>query len=214
MGTGIVDKLRRRKPMFVRGAAFVLAALTVSAALFAGSSLREPSRRLPVPSPDHAAQDTKDETRVAGAIVRPPSEQAVAQTESHGANDSALTAAESGEWREEEFAFVDIVDGRTFHAGGITITLVGLELPPSDQVCRTLDDRLEHCTVRAATQLELLTRSRRLACRYRMTTSSTATGSCRMGAHDIAERMIRTGYARAGSGAVIAQAGEAEPSAR
>jgi endonuclease YncB( thermonuclease family) len=140
----------------------------------------------------------------------------VVQTESHGANDAAPTAAQPGEWREEEFAFVDIVDGRTLHAGGITITLAGLELPPSDQVCRTLDDRLEHCAARAATQLELLTRSRRLACRYRMATSSAATGSCRVGSRDLAERMIRTGYVRAASGgrAVVATADGAEPGAR
>ena len=83
-----------------------------------------------------------------------------------------------------------------------------MALPHSDQICRTLDDRLEACAARAATQLELLTRSRRLACRFQMTTSSAGTGSCRIGSQDLAERMIRTGYVRADKGEVVADAGE------
>ena len=100
-------------------------------------------------------------------------------------------------WREEEFAAVKVVDGRTLSAGAVTIRLDGLELPHREQVCRTLDNRLEPCASRAATQLELLTRSRTVACRYRMTTSSEATGSCRIGPQDLAERVLRTGYVRA-----------------
>jgi endonuclease YncB( thermonuclease family) len=100
-------------------------------------------------------------------------------------------------WLEEEFAAVKVVDGRTLSAGAVTIRLDGLELPHREQVCRTLDNRLEPCASRAATQLELLTRSRTVACRYRMTTSSEATGSCRIGPQDLAERLLRTGYVRA-----------------
>ena len=59
-------------------------------------------------------------------------------------------SVELGAWRDEEFAFVGVVDGRTLHAGGITLTLTGLELPHPDQICRTLDDRLESCAARAA----------------------------------------------------------------
>jgi endonuclease YncB( thermonuclease family) len=108
---------------------------------------------------------------------------------------SAPASAEG--WREQDFASVSIIDGRTIGAGGVTIRLDGLELPPPDQVCRTLDNRLEQCVTRAATQLELLTRSRRLACRYRMITSSEAVGSCSIGSHDLAERMVRSNYVRA-----------------
>jgi hypothetical protein len=101
------------------------------------------------------------------------------------------------QWRDEEFAAVAVVDGRTLSAGAVTIRIEGIELPHGDQVCRTLDNRLEKCVARAATQLELLTRSRKVACRYRMTTSSEAIGSCRLGPQDLAERLLRTGYVRA-----------------
>ena len=98
--------------------------------------------------------------------------------------------------KEQEFTQVDVVDGRTIAAGPLRIRLTGLDLPAADEVCRTLDGRLETCAARAATQLELLTRSRTVVCRYRLETSSEGTGTCRIGASDLAERMMRTGYTK------------------
>jgi len=204
--SGIGARLRLQKTMAVRAAGFVLAGAAVCAALFAGSMLRESARALPPRPSDATLQDAKDQSRFARESGRAPAQSEVA----NGAQSQSDTAdaLPPGEWREQEFAFVNVVDGRTLSAGDVTITLDGLELPHPDQVCRTLDDRLEQCSARAATQLELLTRSRRLACRYRMTGSSAGVGSCRIGSRDLAERMIRTGYARAASGrAVMANAG-------
>jgi endonuclease YncB( thermonuclease family) len=99
------------------------------------------------------------------------------------------------DWREDEFQHVTVVDGRTLEAGGRRIRLVGLDLPLPEQMCRTLDARLEPCAQRAATQLELLTRARRLTCLYRVEAPGQAIGRCRLGAADLSERMIRTGYA-------------------
>ncbi|HKG82711.1 MAG TPA: hypothetical protein VKB16_06080, partial [Beijerinckiaceae bacterium] len=64
------------------------------------------------------------------------------------------------------------------------------------EVCRTLDGRLEPCLARAATQLELITRFRKVSCRYRIEAPGEASGSCRIGATDLAERMARTGFAK------------------
>jgi endonuclease YncB( thermonuclease family) len=214
MGTGFAARLKSQKDMVVRGAGFALAAATVCAALFAGSVLRDPAPAVSPESPGTAAPDGKDQTRVAIAAGRTPA-QADGVAGMGGAN-TAADAEAAAEWRDEEFSLVGIVDGRTLSAGDITITLAGLALPPLDQVCRTLDDRLEPCAARAATQLELMTRSRRIACRYRMTTASAGVGSCRVGSRDLAERMIRTGYAKSADGAtaVVANAGLADASAR
>jgi hypothetical protein len=103
-------------------------------------------------------------------------------------------ARQSSEWREEEFATVGVVDGRTLVADGVRIHLVGLDLPMSEQVCRTLDGRLELCAVRAATQLELLTRWKRVTCHYRLESAGEAIGRCRTGTSDLTDRMIKTGY--------------------
>jgi endonuclease YncB( thermonuclease family) len=101
----------------------------------------------------------------------------------------------AGEWTEEEFARVTVVDGRTLDSGSVQVRLIGLDLPLPDQVCRTLDGRLEACSARAATQLELLTRHRRVTCHYRVEGVGEAIGRCRIGLQDLTERMIRTGYA-------------------
>jgi hypothetical protein len=213
MGTrDITARLKFHKELFVRGAGFALAVATVCGALAAGSALRHPSAA-PMPSAAASAEpDGKDQTRVGGgARSRVPQAVAAAanisiwhpgKMESAPASASpAVPAHASEDWREQEFASVSVVDGRSFSSGGVTVRLAGLELPPADQVCRTLDNRLEQCAARAATQLELLTRSRKLACRYRMTTSSEAVGSCRIGSHDLAERMVRTNYVRAANAA-------------
>ena len=49
--------------------------------------------------------------------------------------------------------------------------------------------------MRAATQLELLTRWKRVACHYRLETVGEGTGRCRIGTSDLTDRMIKTGYA-------------------
>jgi len=103
-------------------------------------------------------------------------------------------ATAAGVWQEEEFTRVAVEDGRTLVAGHLRIRLVGIDLPMPEQVCRTLDGRLESCASRASTQLELLTRWRSVTCRYRQTGSGEAIGQCRVGSSDLAERMIQTGY--------------------
>ena len=95
------------------------------------------------------------------------------------------------EWREQNFAKMDVLDARTLAAGDLRITLAGLALRP-DETCPTLDGRAEPCASRGATHLELLTRWRKVSCRYRETTPGEAVGSCRVGEADLAERMLRT----------------------
>ena len=212
MGTrDTTARLKFHKGLFVRSAGFGLALATVGGALAIGSALRAPSRVPPQPAVATLEQD-KDQTRI---VLGAPAPDAHAWTAANvsiwhpgkmeeapgdGVAAPAPTAAAgplSEEWRQQDLASVAVVDGRTVSSGGVTIRLAGLELPPPDQVCRTLDNRLEQCVVRAATQLDLLTRSRTLACRYRMITSSEAVGSCRIGSHDLAERMVRSNYVRA-----------------
>jgi endonuclease YncB( thermonuclease family) len=110
---------------------------------------------------------------------------------------AAKAADARSDWREEEFAHVAVVDGRTLQAGRMRIELAGVELPKPDEVCRTLDGRLEACAARAATQLELLTRWRKVSCHYRPgEASDEGVGHCRVGSSDLGQRMLRTGFAR------------------
>jgi endonuclease YncB( thermonuclease family) len=207
-------KLTFNKDILVRAAGFTAAAMVLCGALGLGGILRSTSVPVLQPAATSVGQDGKNQTRVSLEGLRPaPANAAISHVsiwypgnmESAPADTGSLAPAKSaaellGDWQTKEFSSVSVVDGRTFRWEGLTVTLASLDLPPADQVCRTLDNRLEQCVTRAATQLELLTRSRTLACRYRMTTSSEATGSCRIGSSDLAERMIRTGYVRPADG--------------
>ncbi len=104
----------------------------------------------------------------------------------------AKAAEAAPEWREQSFASLTIVDARTVAAGDLRITLAGLALPRADEICPTIEGRGEPCTIRGATQLELLTRWRKVTCRYREIGPGEAVGSCRVGDADLAERMLRT----------------------
>lgn len=105
-------------------------------------------------------------------------------------------ASPAWEWREIELSQVEILDGRTLATPTLRLRLAGIELPKADEACRTLDGRLEACVARAATQLELITRSRKLACRYRPEGVGEGAGSCRIGTSDLAERLLRAGYVK------------------
>jgi hypothetical protein len=149
-----------------------------------------------------------------GALARNQGASEIRQALAVAPDATSATPPDSGGrdagWIEGDFGRVTVLDGRTLSTGALTLRLAGLELPRADEICRTLDSRLEQCAARAATQLELLTRSRTLACRYRMVTSSEAVGACRIAGHDIAERMLRTGYMqRAEGGGAIVLAGTA-----
>lgn len=212
----VTAKLDFHRRVVIRASGFVLVTVFVGGALALGGALRDPVRAPTQSAVAGAEKDEKDQTRVVeppaaaaqtGSIITGVSiwhpgkmEHAALSGESPGTPDPVSIVEPRKEWREQEFAAITVIDGRTFTSDGLTITLADLEVPPADEVCRTLDNRLEQCAVRAATQLDLLTRSRKIACRFQMTTSSEATGSCRIGSQDLAQRLIRTGYVRAAHG--------------
>jgi len=195
---GFTAWLRRRRGVALRAATFSLAAATIGGAVVAGDAFRHSSRQVAALVPEQTA-DAKDQNRLATPHdAASPSQGRRAENGPSSADargDAASQDIQNG-WRDDEFNLVQVVDGRSFRAGPVTVRLAGIDLPHPEQVCRTLDNRLEHCALRAATQLELLTRSRAVACRYRMVTTSEAIGACRVGANDLAARMVRTGYVR------------------
>jgi endonuclease YncB( thermonuclease family) len=222
----ITARLNFHKGLLARAAAFAIVAAALCGALALGSVLRNPSRVALQPGDGIGEGGRKDQTRVgtegrsserqipstiAKVSIWHPGKMESAPAEGpEGLAPAPSNAEDAGEWREQNFSIVSVVDARTFTSGELTIRLAGVEVPAPDQVCRTLDNRLEQCAIRAATQLELLTRSRTLACRYRMTTSSEAIGSCRIGSHDLAERLARTGFVRTADAGrtVMANAGQ------
>jgi endonuclease YncB( thermonuclease family) len=92
---------------------------------------------------------------------------------------------------------LSVVDGATLQAGDMTVRLAGLSLPAEDTSCRRLDGLSVPCLDRANSYLQLLVKGRTVACdRVGVAADGIETGRCRVGDTDIAEQMVRQGWAR------------------
>ncbi len=90
-----------------------------------------------------------------------------------------------------------VVDGATLQAGDMTVRLADLTLPVEGQTCRRLDGLSVQCLDRANSYLQLLVKGRSVACdRAGVSTDGIEQGRCRVGETDIAEQMIRQGWAK------------------
>jgi endonuclease YncB( thermonuclease family) len=112
-----------------------------------------------------------------------------AQTESETATSSEAP---------KPFPGIEIVDGLTLRAGPMTVRIAGLASPEANRICRRLDGLAVSCVDRATSYLELLVKGRTVACdRAGVSDDGIEKGRCRIGETDIAEQMIRQGWARA-----------------
>jgi endonuclease YncB( thermonuclease family) len=93
---------------------------------------------------------------------------------------------------------IDVVDGATLRAGDMVVRLSGIALPLADKTCKRLDGLAVPCLDRASSYLQLLVKGRAVACdRDGVGKDGTDMGRCRIGEADIAEQMIRQGWASA-----------------
>lgn len=93
---------------------------------------------------------------------------------------------------------IEIVDAATMRAGAMTVRIAGIALPAREKSCRRLDGLAVACVDRAESYLELLVRNRAVACdRAGTAADGVELGRCRIGETDIAEQMVRQGWAEA-----------------
>ncbi len=93
---------------------------------------------------------------------------------------------------------IEIVDAGTLKAGSMVVRIAGLAAPSADRTCRRLDGLAVPCVSRAESYLELLVRGRAVACdRAGVAEDGVPLGRCRIGEIDIAEQMVRQGWAEA-----------------
>jgi endonuclease YncB( thermonuclease family) len=93
---------------------------------------------------------------------------------------------------------IDVVDGATLRAGDMLVRLTGVTLPQDDRTCKRLDGLAVPCLDRASSYLQLLVKGRAVACdRAGVAADGMDLGRCRIGETDIAEQMIRQGWASA-----------------
>jgi endonuclease YncB( thermonuclease family) len=96
------------------------------------------------------------------------------------------------------FASIEVIDAATLRAGEMTVRIAGIVLPAVEKACRRLDGLAVPCLDRAASYLELLVKGRAVACdRAGSDTEGRELGRCRIGDADVAEQLVRQGWASA-----------------
>lgn len=94
---------------------------------------------------------------------------------------------------------VEVVEAGMIRAGGETYRLAGIVLPGTDRTCRRLDGLAVGCLDRAQSYLQLLVKGRAVACeRAPQRSDGPPDANCRVGDADLAEQLVRQGWARAG----------------
>jgi endonuclease YncB( thermonuclease family) len=89
-------------------------------------------------------------------------------------------------------------DGGMIRAGDTLYRLGGIDLPESTRQCRRLDGLAVNCLDRAQSYLQLLVKGRAVSCeRLPQRTDGAAEATCKVGDADIAEQLVRQGWARA-----------------
>ncbi len=174
-------------------AALVTLGLTAGPDFRSDPALTETPRRVAVAMPEIVTAKPADRVPAAGETTsafqrRPRSMPAEAPA-------GALPAAHAPDVPSHG---IEIVDAATLRAGSMTVRIAGLALPASDRTCRRLDGLAVACVSRAESYLELLVRGRAVACdRAGIATDGVPLGRCRIGDTDVAEQMVRQGWAEA-----------------
>jgi endonuclease YncB( thermonuclease family) len=89
-------------------------------------------------------------------------------------------------------------EGGMIRAGDMLYGLGGITLPESTRQCRRLDGLSVNCLDRAQSYLQLLVKGRAVTCeRLPQRTDGAAEATCKVGDSDIAEQLVRQGWARA-----------------
>jgi endonuclease YncB( thermonuclease family) len=94
----------------------------------------------------------------------------------------------------------EAIDAGMIRAGDATYRLAGIVLPENGRMCRRLDGLAVACVDRAHSYLQLLVKGRAISCeRAPQLSDGPHEANCRIGDADVAEQMVRQGWARAGS---------------
>jgi endonuclease YncB( thermonuclease family) len=137
--------------------------------------------------PGHETAESGDVTSTA------PTRRWRSQADPHGSQSQVIITP-----KPAVHAAIEVVDAMTLRAGEMVVRLAGLAPPDGKTACRRLDGLVVSCADRAVSYLQLLVKGRSVACaRAGVSPDGVEKGQCRIGESDIAEQMVRQGWARA-----------------
>jgi endonuclease YncB( thermonuclease family) len=111
---------------------------------------------------------------------------------------SLSLALENPPIRPAAIAAVEVVDGGMIRDGDAVYRLAGVVLPENGRQCRRLDGLAVSCADRADSYLQLLVKGRAIACqRMPQSGDGPLEANCRVGDSDLAEQLVRQGWAQA-----------------
>jgi endonuclease YncB( thermonuclease family) len=91
-----------------------------------------------------------------------------------------------------------VIEAGMIRAGDTAYRLAGIVFPEDGRMCRRLDGLAVACADRAQSYLQLLVKGRAVSCdRTVQTADGAPEANCRIGEADIAEQIVRQGWARA-----------------
>jgi endonuclease YncB( thermonuclease family) len=157
----------------------------------------QPARSIMTTMPEIITAKADDRVPAIPALPNPYRRRApppdVAETPA-AAPESTATARPVTPTREAAVA-----DAGMIRTGDATYRLAGIALPDTSSMCRRLDGLAVPCLDRAQSYLQLLVRNRAVTCaRAPQQSDGPLEAHCRIGDTDIAEQMVRQGWARAG----------------
>jgi endonuclease YncB( thermonuclease family) len=95
-------------------------------------------------------------------------------------------------------AAIEVVDGVTLKAGDMLVRLFAISPPAAGSICKRIDGLSVGCRDRARSYMELLVKGRSIGCHHAgRSDDGVDLGRCTSGAVDIAEQMVRQGWASA-----------------
>jgi endonuclease YncB( thermonuclease family) len=195
---------KAHKRATLRVSALVTAGVLASAML-PGLEMREPISA-PAPqlrtAPEIVKVVLKEEERVPtfGDITASATLRRANPVSLEGLPRSRMTPVEPAQ--REPVREAEALEPHTIRHEGRVLRLVGIVPPRPEQMCRRLDGMQVSCIDRALSYMNLLIKGRRLSCddapAVKPEADAPPQASCRAGEADLAEAMVRQGWAKAG----------------
>lgn len=123
-------------------------------------------------------------------------------TPAHASSTTSAATETTASFAAPAMAAIEVENGITLKSGTMTVQIADLVPPDSARQCRRLDGLTVPCIDRLHSYVQLIVRGRSVGCHHVGTSEAGRDlGRCQIGEADVAEQIIRQGWAGAAKGA-------------